>query len=483
MSKKYDVVIIGAGIGGLVSGCYLSKAGVKTLIVEQHNKPGGYCSSFERQGYRFDVGINYFGGLKNGVMGTLIKELHLEKKIRFNQFDPADEIIMPDNKTYIRTNPFDTIKEFQNSFPNEKKNIENFFRFIMEEDILDIYAKTKKISFQQLLDNFFVNKRVKSTVGILIYNIGASPSYASAFSSIILLRQYILDPGYYPEGGIQQFPDLLAEYFRENNGNLILSKKVVKIIVKNKKVKGVILDDGKKIKANIIVSNADATETFEKLLDVSNKESGMLNKIRISPSMFIIYLGLNIDLKEKVGKKCNLFFFDSYNINRIFIDLENNILKNNPDLLICSFPSLHDETVNPYKSTMTIMVFAPFKTPKFWNKYKNILCDKLLNKVSRLKILPNFRDSINLRIIATPQTLFRYTSNRNGSFAGWIPTVRGSKINYISQETSIQNLYLAGHWSSNGYLHYGGVPNVVSLGRRASQIILRRFKNNKICLK
>ena len=50
--NKYDVIIIGAGIGGLTCGCYLAKAGLKVLIIEQHNKPGGYCTSFERKGYR-----------------------------------------------------------------------------------------------------------------------------------------------------------------------------------------------------------------------------------------------------------------------------------------------------------------------------------------------------------------------------------------------------------------------------------------------
>ncbi|HDY75934.1 MAG TPA: NAD(P)/FAD-dependent oxidoreductase, partial [Candidatus Marinimicrobia bacterium] len=53
--NTYDAVIIGAGIGGLVCGCYLAKAGMKVLIAEQHSKPGGYCTSFRRKGFTFDA--------------------------------------------------------------------------------------------------------------------------------------------------------------------------------------------------------------------------------------------------------------------------------------------------------------------------------------------------------------------------------------------------------------------------------------------
>ena len=54
MRNNYDVVIIGAGIGGLVCGCYLSRSGLKTLIVEKNVLVGGYCTSFEKSGFVFD---------------------------------------------------------------------------------------------------------------------------------------------------------------------------------------------------------------------------------------------------------------------------------------------------------------------------------------------------------------------------------------------------------------------------------------------
>ena len=476
MAEKYDVAIIGAGIGGLVCGCYLAKAGLKVIIVEQHNKPGGYCTSFERQGYRFDVGVHYFGGINNGLMGRILDELCIRDQITFKQFDPTDKIIMPDVVTYIRANPLDTIEEFKNKFPKEKNNIDRFFDFIMQKNFVQVYAKTKGHTFEDILNSFFKDNRLKATLGVLVSNIGASPAQAVAFPSLILLRQYSLEPGFYPIGGVQAFPDILTKYFKEKGGELILSEKVTEIIFENKVAVGIRLDKGKKVISKIVVSNADATETFKELINTDTIESRLVNKMKISPSMFIVYLGLKVNLKKILDKKCNVFYFSSYDVNTVYNDLDRNVLKDKLPWLICDFPSLHDCSVDSEKSTAIIMMCAPYKTRSFWNKHKEILSDKMINLVQELNIIPDIEKYIDLKIIGTPHTLYKYTNNRAGSFSGWLPTVKQTGKDYIPQETSVPNLYLAGHWCSTGYLHYGGIPNVVFLGRRASILILRKLK-------
>ena len=82
-TDTYDVAIIGAGIGGLVCGCYLAKAGMKVLIAEQHHKPGGYCTSFTRKGFTFDAAAHSFGSYrKEGNMYKVIQELDLMGRIK-----------------------------------------------------------------------------------------------------------------------------------------------------------------------------------------------------------------------------------------------------------------------------------------------------------------------------------------------------------------------------------------------------------------
>src|SRR4030042_1473561 len=220
MPKKdkeiYDAIIIGAGIGGLVCGCYLAKAGHRVLIVEKHSKPGGYCTSFDRKGYKFDVGVHYIGGVKRGVLAKILDELAIQEEIKFNQSDPSDKIILPDSTTYIRANPYDTIEEFQKTFPSEKENIEKFFEFV-------------------------------------------------------------LDPGYYPVGGMQQFATCLVDKFKKYGGEIILSHKVINIITENNIATGIVIAPKEKIMSKIVVSNVDATQTFKDLIELETRESNTVD--------------------------------------------------------------------------------------------------------------------------------------------------------------------------------------------------------------
>jgi len=478
MNDKYDVAIIGAGIGGLVCGCYLAKAGLKVIIVEQHNKPGGYCTSFERQGYKFDVGVHYLGGVNTGFLGKVLEELNLKDQLKVTQFDPSDKIIMPDNITYVRAKPEDTIEEFKKSFPKETKNIDTFFKFVMQNGFLNIYAKSRGLSFRAFLDKIFQDERLKATLGVLVGNIGTSEYKAAAFPCLILLSQYILDPGYYPEGGMQKFPDILCETIKTLGGDIILSQKVNQIIVNNRKASGIILENGNKIYASMVVSNADARETFSKLLDFPTKELKSVNNMQPTPSMLLLYLGLNINLNKMMKEKCNFGYFSTYNVNRAYCDLERNVSGKKLDWIIGAVPSLHDKISNGNDS-LILMIFAPYKSKAFWEENKEGLSEKMIDKFNELRVIPDLRKLIKIKVIGTPQTLQRYTLNTEGSFAGWLPTVEQTERKYLSQNSTVKNLFLAGHWCSTGYIHYGGVPNVAFLGKRASQLIKKEFKKIK----
>ena len=82
--NKYDVVILGAGMGGLVCGCYLAKAGMKVLIVEKNTRPGGYCMSFSVNGFYFDACVHSLGSLRKEAYKEDFTELNFKQKIILN---------------------------------------------------------------------------------------------------------------------------------------------------------------------------------------------------------------------------------------------------------------------------------------------------------------------------------------------------------------------------------------------------------------
>lgn len=468
MSEKYDVAIIGAGIGGLVCGCYLAKAGLKVIIVEQQNKPGGYCTSFERDGYRFDVGVHYLGGVKRGILGKILSDLNLRDKIKFNQFDPTDKIVFPESTTYVRAKPFDTIEEFKKTFPKERKNIGRFFRFILEESFHKIYIKTRVLTFKDVLDKYFDDFRLKDTLGFLLVNIGVSQKEVSAISAIILYREFLLDPGYYPVGGMDSFASSIANKFISLGGKLYLNMQVSKVLKNNNRVRGVSLNNNKdRIESKFVVSNIDAKKLFKDLILDNTKESTLITKLRPSLSLFVLYLGLR-NIKNKLPY--NLWLADRYGFDNYFLNINSNTKKGFFPYSMISSPSAHDiELKDGEKQTLQYYLVLPYMTRIFWSKNTKLYVQKILSKLENLKLIA--RSQIDIQEIAIPMTFEKFTLNQKGAAFGWKSTLAQTDASVFPQKTSIKNLFLVGHWCTIG-TGQGGVSRVALSGLRGSKLIM-----------
>ncbi len=478
MEEKYDVVIIGAGIGGLVCGCYLAKAGFKVLIVEQHNKPGGYCTSFERKGFKFDVGPHCLGSFREGgVFLPILKDLGLLNRIEFITNDPTDVIIMPDKKILIRKDKNDTKKELIAHFPREKDNIESFFNFILSPNPIDIFVKIKKITFKELLDNFFSDYKLKTILSLPGTYLELPPSKASALVCVILYREFILDGGYYPKGGMQVFPDSLAHRLKEYGGELLLSQRVNKIITKNKKISGIKLEGGEFIAAKVVVSNADSTLTFSKLLDCDSEENKITNQLETSLSAFGIYLGLNKELNI-TPKHYYTSYLSTYDVEKAYEEHADLYKKDDFSFIFYTFSSLIDPTVAPKnKGIMRVMIGAKYEDKYIWDKYAENIANKLLEKTEHL--FPGVKDSIEVKEIATPYTFHKFTSNKNGALFGWAAIPSQIDRNVFPYNTSIENLYLSGHWTTNG-IGQSGVGIVALCAKGTAKKVIATFKTRAV---
>ncbi|MCX7926739.1 MAG: FAD-dependent oxidoreductase [Candidatus Omnitrophica bacterium] len=239
-SRKYDVIIIGAGIGGLTCGCYLAKAGMKVLIVEQHTQVGGYCTSFNRQGFTFNVLTSTLGNLgKNKALGLIMSELGIDKKLDFIKVDPSDIILTSVYSIPIYSDFNKTINKLQESFPKEAIKIKEFFDFIRNSDMINLYFKLRRKTLKELLDSYFLDIQLKSIFTMMLCRLGLHPKDIAAFTSVVHFREFIMDMGYHPKGGMQRLSDAFAGRFRDFGGEILLKSRVDKIIIKNKKAMGV----------------------------------------------------------------------------------------------------------------------------------------------------------------------------------------------------------------------------------------------------
>ncbi len=478
--KNFDVVIVGAGIGGLVCGTYLAKMGFKVIIFERQDKPGGCCTSFGRGSYKFDVGVHYLGSCREGgVIFQILKDFSLLDEIDLIDQDPHDRIITPNEDILIFRNVNKTIKELYQYFPREKENLKELFKFILNSNLPNLYLKTRHISFSKLLSKFVDDSKLKAILSIPIGNIGTPPSLASSFISLMLYKEYILDGGYYPRGGIQRYPDLLAFRFKEYGGELRLSTSVKEIFIKRNKVLGVGLDNGERVMSKFVVSNCDASTIFNHMIKTNTKEKETIRNLTISDSAFVVYLGLKKNITKIRNKNPSvcLWYFSSYDIDKCFnvkrnYMLEKNLIKrNNLDYLICHFPSLADNSLAPSdQSILRTEIWVNQKDINKWQDHKFYFYELVLKKLQ--EIIPEVKGLICMSEIATPLTIRKWVGNTNGAIFGWTSSIMQEDKNLFPSRTSVSGLYITGSWAINGFGQCG-IP-IVSLSGKMTADSVRR---------
>lgn len=464
---EYNAIIIGAGIGGLVCGCYLAKAGMKVLIVEKNDKPGGYCTSFKRNDFVFDACIHSLESLRlGGHLDTLFKDLNIDRK-NFLRKDPSNIIITPKHKIIIWNDVNKTISELQERFPYEARNIRKLIQSIHYVSLYRLYSEMQNKTFADILNEYFNNKALKEIFKMFLGCLYEPSFEISAFTAISTIREYIFDSGYYPAGGLQSFSDILLKKFKNFGGDFILKSEVKKIVIKNKSVQGVILNN-KEFKSCNIISNCDARHTFFKLIGqeyLENSFKEKLKKLAISSSALIVYLGL----KNKRLDINSFSFTNSNDVDKIFFN--KNKLTYSKTYVICFSPSNYDSNCTYNKQSIVLLTGVPYLNYNYWKTNKLNYADNLIFGLR--EAMGKIDKDIIFKEVASPITLERLTYNYNGAFRGWAPVFKQDKID-ISLDNQFKGLLFVGHWSTR--IGRGGLPMVVSSGKKVAQIIL----NNKI---
>ena len=469
--NDYDAIIIGAGISGLVCGCYLAKAGLKTLIVEKNVYPGGYCCSFKRGKYKFDACVHALSSLRSGgLLNKFFKELGITERINFNRHDPTDIIITPDFKINISQDINKTISSFQKVFPNEKSSLERFFKYLY---FSKSFFEHRSKNFDELLNIYFSDAKLKNIFSTIIFLIAGCPTYKiSAVVACLLYKEFVCDGGYYPVGGIQTVPDTLKQRFKEYGGQIIFDAEAKKIIIENNTAMGIVLKNKTKISSEYVISASDFQQTMFNLIDASDIQLKRIEKIRSleeSSPGFIVYIGIKGKRPEITELKSNIYLMTNHDsINAKYSQVKNCT----NDFIGIHVPSVWDKTLNMEgRMSICLATNTDFHEEKFWNKEKRKEFADRLIKLAEIAI-PNLSKEIDLCLTATPNTLNKWTRNHNGSAYGWAGTVEQFGNPELSQKTWIKNLFITGHWSNQS----SGVSFVSNCGYDTADLIL----HNKI---
>jgi len=481
MENKYDVIVIGSGIGGLTTAVLLSKIyKKKVLVLEQHFIAGGQTHEFSRmkdgQKFSWDVGVHYIGEMKKGLMSRKIFDYITDSKVEWNKMPHHfEKFVYPDFSFRQPSNPKEFLKDLIEKFPNEEEGIKQYFKDLRVaakwfqshmmslaipgwmNTLMNIFKKdNSKLALsttKEYLDSIIEDEKLKALLTSIWGDYGVPPGKSAFVMHSLVVRSYLYG-GYFPVGGASSIAESMVPIIEKAGGKVLTNRTVDEIIIKNNKAVGVNVSkrkDKEVYYADTIISDVGAYNTYLKLIpdsiDIPFRE-----EVRNAMSGFstnTLYIGLK-ESPEKLGVKGeNHWINTSYNHDETFKN------SGNTDEILSafiSFPSMK----NPKSKGHTAEIISFSRYDKFskwkdtkWMKrdadYKELkeeLSNKLLNFAD--KYIPGIKDLTVYSELSTPLTMEYFTKWEKGSFYGVPVTPKRYKYKWMSPKTPIKSLYLTG---------------------------------------
>ena len=345
-NEEYDTIIIGSGAGGLAAAICLAREGQKVLVLEQHYVPGGWCHSFHLNGQRFSPGVHYVGLLGEGESTRVLYEglgvandmvfFRMNKQAYEHCWIENEKIDLPAGLD----NLYDVLSE---RFPKERKRLKKYLSLIQRVsrqiqlipkmsgfwDNITIPFRTKDMgkyglfSLKRVLDWHIKDPMLKAVLSIQCGDHGLPPFKAS-FPVHCAVMEHYFEGAYYPMGGGAGIVKAMTNAYKLHGGEIRTAQLVKKIIVENKSAVGVELADGNKIFAKRIISNADPSTTYSKLIGTENLSKGLtkkLNKTKYSVTSLILFITIDIDVTKFNLDSGNIWYLQNQEVDGLYVDM------------------------------------------------------------------------------------------------------------------------------------------------------------------
>lgn len=473
MSSKH-VIIIGAGIGGLATANMLAKAGFKVSVYEKNSQPGGRAGKKIIKGFTFDTGPSwylmpevfehYFSLFGRKVEHELdLIKLKPAYKVFYENDDPL--VITSDSKHDAAT--FESIEKGAGAKLEkyvEKGNdiyrlslkhflYTNFssYRDLTKTDILRRSHTMTKLAFTPIdkyVSRFVTDRRLRQILEYPMVFLGSSPFSAPAIYSLMSALDF-REGVFYPRKGLYTIIERLIALGHELGVEYRYDSAVTSIDTDSNQAKGIILENGTVVDADIVISNADLHFTETKLLkkDARSYPAKYWNKREAGPSALLMYLGVKGSLPTL--EHHNLFFVDDWkkNFEAIFKTQE---MPNPASLYICK-PSASDDSVAP-KGSENVFVLVPLPAGVSTNKKQlEQLADTYLSLIEQKLSIPDLRKRLVVKELFGPHD-FEATYNAwQGSALGPSHILRQSALfRTPNKSRKVKNLYYVGGFTTPG---------------------------------
>ena len=489
--KEKSLIIIGAGLAGLSTGCFGQMNKYDTRIFEMQSKPGGVCVSWKRKGYTFDYAIhNLFGITPDSVNNRLWKELGALDGLdtySFNEFvqieDEAGKVLT------IYTNLDELQEHLENISPKDMNQIRKFIKAckrlsgydlfaamssglstkIKMLPVLNIILKYSKITLEDY-SNIFSDEFLRKAFATIQYDIPNVP----VLIPMIFLATMNKGDGGWPIGGSFAISANIEKRYLELGGKIDYNSKVTKILVENNKAVGIELDDGSQHFADIIISAADGYSTIFEMLEGKYINTTIQTYYKSYPKTLPfgleIYYGINRNLSKEPHSLV------------LFQDKPITIEDREYDRLNVEIFNFDPTLVPSNKTTIKVVVDSSYD---YWKRFsvnnqeyrqeKNRLVDRIAERLE--KRFAGFRSQIEAVDVVTPISVKHWTNAYRGYCVPYPPPEDIAKEitrDGVSRTLpGLEGFHMVGQWAAG----INGITTVCLMGRN----LIREFckKDNK----
>ena len=468
-STDFDAIVIGSGIGGLVTATQLAAKGASVLVLESYLIPGGSAGYFERQGYRFDVGASMiFGFGQQGTTNLLTRALEAVNVSLETIPDPVQiHYHLPDGlELKVHKDYEKFLQELMALFPYEQNGIRQFYdecwRVFNCLNVMDLLSLEEprylmRVFFQHPLACLGLVKYLPQNAGDIARRYISDPALLKfidmecyCWSVVPADRTPMINAGMvfsdrhygginYPKGGVGQIAQKLVEGLEKCGGQIQYKARVTKILQTNGRATGVELASGKSYTAKRIISNATRWDTFEKLIPAAQmppSERKWQRRYQQSPSFLSLHLGVKAEALP-AGTECHHILLEDWERME---DAEGTIF--------VSIPTLLDPTLAPpghhIIHTFTPSWFDDWQrlSPTAYKDRKEAAADRLIQRLER--IFPHLSTHLDYQEIGTPRTHRRFLGRNNGTY-GPIPRHKlAGLLGMPFNRTAVSGLYCVG---------------------------------------
>ncbi|MEC3906111.1 NAD(P)/FAD-dependent oxidoreductase [Tamlana sp. 2201CG12-4] len=470
MKAHYDVVIIGSGLGGLVSANILAKEGYSVCVLEKNNQYGGNLQTFVREKTIFDTGVHYIGGLNEGQnLYQYFKYLDIIDDLSLKKLDEDGfDIITFDNDDteYKHAQGYENFAQnLITQFPQEKAAINTYCEKLKEicekfplyglkhgkpyYENSDIFTLKAKDYINSLTDNKKLQAVLAGTNFLYAGDGERSPFYVHALT----VNSYI-ESAYRCINGGSQISKILIRRLKEHGGDAFKHHEVVKFGFEDKKISSVFTKNGKEVKGDLFISNIEPKLTI-KLAGEDKFRKAYANRINNIESI-IAGFSLYIVLKPNSFKYQNKNFYHIKDHNKIW-DAQDYTDESWPEGYMVSMGV--NKKTDAWGDSLTVMTYMKYDEVEPWantfntvaNKndrgqtYEEFKAEKAEKLIQELEIkFPNIRDCIQEIYTSTPLSYRDYIGSNRGSIYGYVKDADNPLRSFISPRTKIKNLLLTG---------------------------------------